>query len=100
MRRPTSKAAFYRKFRKFLYLSVILFIINITTSPGNWWFIFPVLGMGIGIAARATRVDFGASERVGDEPTRTNHATSEDLSDELDLESPTRQKKWSERDLV
>lgn len=99
MRRPTSKVTFYRKFRKFLFLSVILFIINITTSPGNWWFIFPVLGMGIGIAARASRVDFSAAAVDSQQPA-SDELPREDSPDELDLESPTRQKKWSERDLV
>jgi len=97
MQRPISKAAFYRKLRKYLYLSVILFIINIATSPGNWWFLFPVLGMGIGIAARATRVDFNTSSRPSDGSQRLS---ADVPTEELDLNTPPRQKKWSEKDLV
>lgn len=45
------------------YVLVIgmLFVINIMTSPGFLWFLFPALGWGIGLAMHAWQV-FGVTE--------------------------------------
>jgi serine/threonine protein kinase len=52
-RQDTEKIArFRRRFAVYLATSFMLFVINMVTSPGFPWFIFPVLGMGIGIMAQ------------------------------------------------
>jgi hypothetical protein len=33
-----------------------LFFINIVTTPGQWWFYWPLLGWGLGLAAHAAAV--------------------------------------------
>ncbi|MEM9303671.1 MAG: 2TM domain-containing protein [Pseudomonadota bacterium] len=44
---------FYAHLVSYVAVSVFLFAINMLTSPGFFWFLFPVLGWGIGIAIHA-----------------------------------------------
>ncbi len=41
---------FYRHLGTYLIMGAFFFILNITTDPGEIWFIFPMLGWGIGLA--------------------------------------------------
>jgi len=44
----------------YVIVNLGLFLINMTTSPENLWFIWPLMGWGIGIALHALRV-FGGT---------------------------------------
>ena len=44
-----AKKGFYAHLTWYLAMMVVLFIINVTTSFGDWWFQFPVMGWGIGV---------------------------------------------------
>ena len=48
------------------YVTVIggLFIINVLTGSGRWWFVWPALGWGVGIAAHALAT-FGLGGLLG-----------------------------------
>lgn len=40
---------FYVHLITYIAVNIMLLIINITTSPDHWWFIYPLFGWGIGI---------------------------------------------------
>lgn len=48
--RPTSR--FKRRLRSYLIINGFLFIINLITYRGTWWFIWPALGWGLLILMR------------------------------------------------
>lgn len=48
-----AKTRFYRHLIVYLIVNAGLFIINLVTSPANFWFIWPVLGWGVAIAIHA-----------------------------------------------
>ncbi|RMF20009.1 MAG: hypothetical protein D6765_17380 [Bacteroidetes bacterium] len=48
-RRVKAKKAFYHHFSVYLSFVAFFFLLNLFTSPGRWWFIFPTLGWGIGV---------------------------------------------------
>ena len=62
--RVIREARFLRKAINVGATLVLLFIINLVVDPGNWWVIWPALGMGLFLALRAVRLytewsDFG-----------------------------------------
>jgi transcriptional regulator with XRE-family HTH domain len=50
---------FYIHLIQYLIVIPALALINVVTSPGYWWFVWPALGWGIGLAAHGASV-FGA----------------------------------------
>ena len=46
-------ASFRGHFAVYLLFGVFMFVLNLLTDPGNWWFYWPLFGWGIGIAAHA-----------------------------------------------
>jgi hypothetical protein len=44
---------FYVHLITYLLVNAGLFVINILTSPGTYWFVWPLFGWGIGIIAHA-----------------------------------------------
>jgi hypothetical protein len=62
--RAAELAAFYRALIGYVGLNVFLFLINLITSAGTWWFIWPLLGTTIGIGFYAARV-FGGRQAFG-----------------------------------
>lgn len=44
-----AKKGFYSHLTWYLAMMVVLFVINLTTSFGDWWFQFPLMGWGISI---------------------------------------------------
>jgi len=40
---------FWIHFITYLSVNIVLFIINLVTSPGAWWFYWPLLGWGVGV---------------------------------------------------
>lgn len=51
---------FYIHLIVYVVINLMLFTINITTSPGNLWFIWPLMGWGVAIVLHAARVFFGS----------------------------------------
>lgn len=51
---------FYGHLIVYVIVNLGLFLINITTSPDRLWFIWPLMGWGIGVVLNAVRVFGGA----------------------------------------
>ena len=51
--RAIAKLGFYIHAAVYVVVNVILALINLITAPQNIWFIWPLLGWGIGLAAHA-----------------------------------------------
>ncbi len=47
---------FYAHLGTYLVMSVFFLILNFVTSYGHWWFYWPVLGWGLGVALNAVKV--------------------------------------------
>jgi len=61
-RRADMKIGFRTHLLTYLLVNGGLFAINLLTSPGHWWFYWPMIGWGVGLAAHfaSTYVDLGA----------------------------------------
>lgn len=57
---------FYISAAGYFALVLFLLVINLLTSPGYLWVVWPALGMGIGIVMQAIRV-FGFAGQFGDD---------------------------------
>ncbi|MFN3235844.1 MAG: 2TM domain-containing protein [Pseudomonadales bacterium] len=53
---------FYSHLASFVGVNLFLFMINVVTSPGSWWFIFPLGGWGIGMFCHAFSVFFSGAK--------------------------------------
>jgi len=51
-----AKPEFYRHLAVYVAVNLLLVVINLVTSRGYFWAIWPLLGWGIGIAIHALRV--------------------------------------------
>lgn len=51
--------AFYLHLTQYVIVIAILAVINLVSSPSYWWFVWPALGWGIGVASHGAAV-FGA----------------------------------------
>jgi 2TM domain len=49
-KRVKAKKDFYQHLMSYAIVNLFLFAINIITSPSYLWFVFPMLGWGIGLA--------------------------------------------------
>ena len=54
--RADMKLAFRSHVLAYAIVNAGLLMINILTSPGHWWFYWPMLGWGLGLAAHAAAV--------------------------------------------
>jgi len=117
-KRVEEKKKFYQHLTTYLTMSVFFVLINLFTSPGRWWFIFPVLGWGIGIVSQYFKVfgppglntDGDWEERAMQEELRKLGVPETDEpqtpesdaspTEEESLELKELQKKYDERDLV
>jgi 2TM domain len=52
-RRLVSEKGFYVHLVTYVLVIAGLFIINVLTGHGRWWFVWPAVGWGIGIAVHA-----------------------------------------------
>ena len=52
-RRLVSEKGFYVHLVTYVLVIAGLFIINVLTGHGRWWFVWPAVGWGIGIAMHA-----------------------------------------------
>ena len=50
---------FYQHLVAYVLINVFLFVVNVLTSPGSWWFYWPLFGWGIGIVAHGASVFWG-----------------------------------------
>jgi len=48
-RRAEAKLGFYKSLVVYLAVNLLLFLINLLTSPGKWWFYWPLFFWGIGV---------------------------------------------------
>lgn len=55
-RRVKEKKKFYNNLTTYLVMGAFFFTLNMLTSPGNWWFYWPMLGWGIGVAIHYFKV--------------------------------------------
>jgi hypothetical protein len=47
---------FYTNVISYVCVNALLFLINLVTSPGHWWFQWVLFGWGIGVVAHAFTV--------------------------------------------
>lgn len=124
-KRVKSKKGFYKHLSSFLIVNIFLFLINLFTTPGDWWFIFPLLSWGIGLASHYVSVFglpiFGTlSDRWEDEQMEIELMKEEEkearnrrillkkenvepleLPDELELKDFKKLRKdWNDKDFV
>ena len=57
---------FYIHLIVYILVNAVMFIINITTSPHYYWFIWPLIGWGLGLLGHAMSV-FGLGGFLGKE---------------------------------
>ena len=51
---------FYSHLASFVAVNLFLFAINVASSPGSWWFVYPLFGWGIGLTIHAFNI-FGTN---------------------------------------
>ncbi|PHQ67233.1 MAG: adenylate cyclase [Sneathiella sp.] len=59
------QAGFYRQAMMFGAIILLLFVINMWTSPGYWWFLWPTMGFAFALGLRAIRI-FGKGPNLKD----------------------------------
>lgn len=68
--RAEAKYLFYKHLGVFVVINLMLFVINITTSPNYIWAVWPLFGWGVAIALHALQVfAFGGRNAVLDRMT-------------------------------
>ncbi|MFD2445307.1 2TM domain-containing protein [Bacillus sp. CGMCC 1.16607] len=59
-KRVQNLKAFYIHLTVYVLVNIMLFVINLSSDAGNWWFIYPLGGWGIGLLVHAvTTFAFG-----------------------------------------
>lgn len=66
--------AFYGHLASYLVANTFFVVVNLLTSPGHFWFIYPLFGWGIGLVSHAARV-FGTPGLQGWEERRLRALT-------------------------
>ena len=54
---------FHQHLTAYVLVNSLLFVVNLLTSRGSWWFHWPLLGWGIGIIAHGFTVFLGRADR-------------------------------------
>jgi len=111
--RVKEKKKFYKNLSSFLVMSVFFFVLNAVTSFGAWWFYWPILGWGIGIAMHYFKVfgfpgvgpaDEEWERREMDREMRRLEGSPQANEEEDTLDLPEIEKrkepKWRDEDLV
>jgi hypothetical protein len=115
-KRIKKKKGFFAHFITYISVIGFLFMINMMTSPGFWWWLFPAGGWGIGVVSHYFAVfgmmgignqdweereldrEIRRMEEEGDVPLLSGRKP---LPDELELETRKRVRKtWDEKDFV
>ena len=55
-KRVEQEKGFYSNLATYIVVIAGLAALNLFTSPGHWWFVYPMLGWGIGVASHAASV--------------------------------------------
>lgn len=45
-----AKKEFYQHLMAFVIVNTFIFLVNLLTTPLNWWFLYPLLGWSMGLA--------------------------------------------------
>lgn len=117
-KRVAKKKGFYKHLSSYLIMGIFFFVLNLLSDPGDWWFYWPMLGWGIGLAFHYVGV-FGfpglnnmeeswEEEEIQKEMRRLEKSAVEELpplpdekEDKLKLPDPEEaQKQWNDRDFV
>ncbi|MFM9949205.1 MAG: 2TM domain-containing protein [Saprospiraceae bacterium] len=116
-KRVKAKKEFYQHFNSYVSVGAFLLVLNIVTSFGDWWFMYPMMGWGIGLAIhfmsvfgipgmehgaedweeRAIQKEMEKMKRKGEFPP------SEEPEESLELKEIIKEKhgkNWDEKDLV
>jgi hypothetical protein len=48
-KRVENLKAFYIHFMVYILVNAMLLVFNLISAPGNWWFLYPLVGWGIGL---------------------------------------------------
>lgn len=120
-KRVQKKKEFYQHLTSYLVMGVFFFVLNALTAFGHWWFYWPMLGWGIGIAFHYLDVfglpgvgnlsDEWEEKALEEEMKRLQPAPKpedsvEDQSDREELElkdlhkEKEKRRNWNESDLV
>ena len=110
-----AKREFYQHLVTFIFTNLFLFGLNMMTSPGHYWFLYPLMGWSIGLASHYFSV-FGIpgkgpldekweAEEIEKELRRMGKHTEEELDieteEELELkEFKKLRKDWEDSDFV
>ena len=65
-KRAKAKVEFRIHLINYIAVNTLLVILNLTLSPGYIWFIWPLLGWGIGIILHALKVYFFGTSSIKD----------------------------------
>jgi hypothetical protein len=109
-KRVKKKKEFYKHMGSFIMVNIFLFLLNIFTSPGHFWFIYPLLGWGMGLMGHYFEV-FGFPGMRGEEVDWEQREMEKEMGrldgghyeeDQLELRELDKkpQKKWRDEDLV
>jgi hypothetical protein len=58
---------FYQHLAMYVVINIALVVVNLLSSPGYFWFVWPLLGWGIGVALHALTVFGGFWGRAWEE---------------------------------
>jgi hypothetical protein len=108
------KKKFYQHLTSFVVMGVFFFVLNMMTSPYDWWFQWPIFGWGIGVAMHYFKA-FGfpgvgptdeqwEQREMEKEMRKLNKGSNQTDEDYLDLPELERQAEskpqWKDEDLV
>ncbi|MEM9887512.1 MAG: 2TM domain-containing protein [Bacteroidota bacterium] len=108
-KRVKAKKKFHRNLASYIIFSIFFFFLNMYSYSGHLWFIYPVLGWGLGIAMEYykvyvdPKVEDQAVEREMRRLRERNIPIEEDrleLEDLPEQEKRTTGKSWKDSDLV
>lgn len=114
-KRVKKKKDFYSHLSTYLVVGAFFLILNYLTSPGRWWFYWPMLGWGIGLAFHyldafgvpgVGGLDNDWEERAMDEELKKmgvdRKKTAPKKEEELELRElkKEKQKNWDDSELV
>jgi len=78
LKRVKQKKDFYQHLGVYAVLGLFFFAINMITSPSEWWFVFPMLGWGVGLVIHYLTV-FGVPGLYEESPEWEARAVEEEL---------------------
>ena len=89
---------FKRHLGVYLVMSVFFFVLNLVTNPGHWWFYWPMLGWGLGVALQGVNAYNSVEEAKEDGLDLDDF--NRDRRRTRRAESLTRNREFSDEDFV